>query len=69
VIRAIFRSRLGRYVEAGLEFGVELARFAWEERQRKRLGIVQLEKRVRDLEDRAERMERNDLFPSARRAG
>jgi hypothetical protein len=58
VIRALYRSRLGRHLELALDIAEDLLRGY--------LGVDALERRVRALEAKAERMEREDEL--ARRA-
>ena len=58
MIRAIFRSRLGRHIELALDIADDLLRGY--------LELDALERRVRRLEGIASRMERED--ESARRA-
>jgi hypothetical protein len=60
VIRAIFRTRIGRVLEVSLEVGHELAEGLVYLALRRRLGIPAMEERVRALEAIAARMERED---------
>lgn len=57
IVRAIFRTRAGRYLEVGAEVAHEVVQYLIYRALRNRLGIPELEQRVRDLEilvDRAE---------------
>ena len=60
MIRAIFRTRIGRAVEVTLEVGHEIVEGLVYLALRRRLGIDAMERRVRALEAIAERMERED---------
>jgi hypothetical protein len=53
LIRAIFRSRIGRAIEIGLEFAHDLARAVFDDRMRKRLGVDHLEHAMWALHDTA----------------
>lgn len=60
MIRALYRTRLGRHLELALDIAEDLLRGY--------LGVDDLARRVRALEAKAERMEREDEERSVKRA-
>lgn len=67
MIRAIFRTRIGRAVELVAEFAHDLASAVWNDRRRQVLGIAKLEREVWALHDRMLKAEQDRLDEEAKR--
>lgn len=67
MIRAIFRTRVGRAIELGAEFAHDLVRAVIADRLRRRLGIDKLEHAYWDMHDRVIALEQARLEDVARR--